>query len=163
MLFPTLLILSLSGCVTMPAPQGQTYSAGYVGDRNSLSLSEQVFTVRVIDGASELRNLHVNIEVFINPKNVSLSSEYEFTGIIRRLEPRVKAHLGDFVPVGKQVTIQSLVELKNEIAREARNTFAASYSKWKHSADFDLQVVVTDFYLSDLSLGSPATAKRTFW
>lgn len=158
------LAISITGCVTTPAPQGQTYSAGYVGDRDSLPLGEQVFTIRVLEGPiSELRNLHVRLEVVINPRSVSLSSEYEVGGIIRRLEPRVKARLADYVPLGQPLSIQALAGLKEGMAREAQTTLLASYSKWKKAADYDVQVVVTGFHLTDLSAGTPATTTRGWW
>lgn len=158
------LAISITGCVTTPAPQGQTYSAGYVGDRSSLPLSGQVFTIRVQDGpTSELRNLHVQLEVNINPKSVSLTPEYEVGGIIRRLEPRIKARLNDYVPLGKPISLQALPGLKDEIVREAQATLLASYSKWKKAADFDVQVVATGFHLTDLSAGTPVTGTRGWW
>jgi len=156
--------ISLIGCVTTPAPQGQAYSAAYVGDRSSLSLGEQVFTVRLADGpTSELRNLHVRLEVLINPRTVSLTSEYDVDGIIRRLDPRIKAKLADFLPPGKSITINSLPALKDEIVREAQTTLLASYSKWKKASDYEVQVVATGFHLTDLSVGTPPVATRGWW
>lgn len=156
--------ISLTGCVTTPAPNGQAYSAGYVGDRSSLSLGEQVFTIRVVDGpTSELRNLHVRLEVLINPRTVSLSSEYEVDGIIRRLDPRIKARLADYLPLGKSIPINTLAGLKDEIVREAQAALQASYSKWKKAGDYEVQVVATGYHLTDLSAGTPAVATRGWW
>jgi len=158
------LMACLTGCVTTPAPKGQAYSAGYVGDRSSLSLGEQVFTIRVMDGpTSELRNLHVRLEVLINPRTVSLSSEYEVDGIIRRLDPRIKARLADYLPMGKSVSFNAIAELKDEIVREAQTALLASYSKWKKAGDYEVQVVATGFHLTDLSVGTPAIATRGWW
>jgi hypothetical protein len=156
--------ISLTGCVTTPAPQGQAYSAGYVGDRASLSLGEQVFTINVGQGpTSELRNLHLRLEVIVNPRSLSFATEYEVAGIIRRIEPRIEAHLVDFVPLGKSVAFEALPALKGEIVREAQATLLASYSKWKKAADFDVQVEATSYYLTDLSAGTPATTTRGWW
>jgi hypothetical protein len=156
--------ISLTGCVTAPAPKGQAYSARYIGDRSSLSLGEQVFTIRVVDGqSSEQRNLHVQLEVLINPKTVSLSSEYEVDGIIRRLDPRIKARLADYLPMGKSIPINTLVGVKDEMVQEAQKALMASYSKWKKADDYEVQVVATGFHLTDLSSGTPAVATRSWW
>ena len=156
--------ICLTGCITTPAPEGQAYSAKYVGDRSSLSLGAQIFTIRLADGpTSELRNLHVRLEVLINPRTVSLTSEYEVDGIIRRLDPRIKAKLADYLPTGKSITINSLPALKDEIVREAQATLLASYSKWKSASDYEVQVVATGFHLTDLSVGTPAVATRGWW
>ncbi len=123
-----------------------------------------MFTISLLNGpTSELRNLHLQLEVIINPRSVSLTSEYEVGGIIRRLEPRVKARLNDYVLLGKPVSLQALPGLKDEIVREAQVTLLASYSKWKKAADFDVQVVATGFHLTDLSAGTPVTVTRGWW
>ena len=156
--------ISLTGCVTTPAPQGQASSAAYVGDRNSLSLGEQVFTIRLADGpTSEFRNLHIRLEVLINPRTVSWTSDYEVDGIIRRLDPRIKAKLTDYLPTGKSITINSLPALKDDLVREAQTTLLASFSKWKKAADYEVQVVATGFHLTDLSVGTPPVATRGWW
>ena len=154
----------LAGCVTTPTPTGQASSAYKVGDRSSLSLGEQVFTIRLADGpTSELRNLHVRLEVLINPRSVSLSSEYDVDGIIRRLDPRIKAKLADYLATGKSIPINGLARLKEEIVQQAQTTLLASYSRWKKADDYEVQVVATGFYLTDLSVGTPAATARGWW
>jgi len=155
--------LFLGGCVTSPAPQGQTYTAGYVGDRDALAMDEMVFTVNLVQNQSRgLHNLHVRLDAVVNPKDVSLSSSYDVTGIIRRVEPRIQARLADLLPPGKTVSLQELPAIKDEIAREASATFLASYSKWTKASAYDVQIVVAAFYLTDLSVGLPAKT-RSFW
>lgn len=152
-----------SGCMTAPAPQGQTYSASYIGDRESVALDEIVLTVSLGQSSTaDLRNLHVRLDAVVNPKDLALASIYEVAGIIHRLEPRIRARISDLVPVGKPLTIESLPSLKQEIAREAHTAFAASYAKWTKAPAFEVQVVVASFYLTDLSVGAPAKA-RSWW
>ena len=161
LLFSTAL---LTGCVTMPAPTGQASSAHKVGDRSSLPLGEQVFTIHLTDGPTgELRNLHVRLEVLINPRTVSWTSGYDVDGIIRRLEPRIGARLSDYLPIGKSIPLSAIAGLKDEIVREAQGTLLASYTKWKSAGDYEVQVVATGFYLTDLSVGTPVLPARGWW
>ena len=168
-LLPTLILTGLAtplfnGCVTVPSPEGQTYSATYIGDRVSFALDELVLTVDLPQktGDAELKNLHVRLDAVVNPKDLSIGSIYEVTDIIRRLEPRMRARVAELVPVGTRVSLQSLTDLKSDIAREAHSTFIASYSKWTKAPAFDVQIVVASFHLTDLSVGAPARI-RSWW
>ncbi len=156
--------LLLAGCVTAPAPLGETYSATYVGDRQSLALKEVVLTVMLQEETNpHLQNLHVGLEAIVNPKDLSLASTYEVTGIIRRLEPRIRSRLSELVAVGKLVSFQTLPGLKQEIARAAHSTFSASYSKWTKATAFDVQIVVASYYLTDLSVGAQPGNRAGWW
>jgi hypothetical protein len=171
MRLPTLLLLvlplGLAGCITMPAPQGQTSKAHYIGDRAMLELDEMVFTVNVQDtlpATAPYQNLHVRFTAVINPKaTTTAGSLYEVDDIVGRLQPRIRARVVEIVPIGHPVAVQSLESLKTTITQEARNTFRNSFAKWKHADDFDVQLVVASYYLTDLSVGPAPQTRRSWW
>ena len=80
-----------------------------------------------------------------------------------RLDPRIKARLADYLPMGKSIPINALVGVKDEMIQEAQTALMASYSKWKKAGDYEVQVVATGFHLTDLSSGTPAVATRSWW
>jgi hypothetical protein len=159
-----LLSLGLVGCVTGPAPQDQTLSAHYVGDRMTLEMEEIVFTVGVSENtpASSYQNLHVRLSAVVNPKAATGISLYDVNGIVSRLQPRIRAHLIETFPLGRSVPLPSLQWLKGRITQEAQSIFNQHFAKWKHASAFDVQLVVSSYYLTDLSVG-PAPQNRPGW
>lgn len=167
MLLLLVLSLGLAGCITTPAPQGQTSKAHYIGDRAMLELDEMVFTVNLQDdlpATSPYQNLHVRFTAVINPKaTTTAGSLYEVDDIVGRLQPRIRARVVEIVPIGHPVAVQSLESLKTTITQEAQAAFRSSFAKWKHADDFDVQLVVASYYLTDLSVGPAPQTRRGWW
>lgn len=146
--------------MTTPAPQGQTYSASYVGDRASIPLNEIVLTVKLADGNGySLQNVHAQFDAIVNPKDLAVASVYEVNDIVRRLEPRIRARVTDLGPVGKPMIFQELSAMEEQIAQTAATTFSEAYSRWAKAQAFDVQIVVALFYLTDLLMGSSARSR----
>lgn len=158
-------IVVATGCITTPAPQGDTLKAHYVGDRYAVELNEMVFTVALFEAPAgdTFRNLHIELNAIINPKAATGVSLYEVSDIISRLQPRLRARLVEIMPVGRPVSTQNLTNLRESLTQEARAAFDEAFSKWKHARAFDVQLVVDAFYLTDLSSGATPANRRGWW
>ncbi len=160
-----LLSLGLVGCVTVPAPRDQTLSASYIGDRMTLEMEEIVFTVGVSENtpASSYQNLHVRLSAVVNPKAATGVSLYDINDIFSRLQPRIRAHLIETFPIGRAVPMSSLQWLQGRITQEAQTVFNQHFAKWKHASAFEVQLVVSSYYLTDLSVGPAPQNRRGWW
>ncbi len=151
--------LALAGCGSVPGDPDQTSFAAYVGDRASLSLDEVVVGVQT--QTAPYSNVHVELAALINLKDVSRSEAYEVEHIVRRLEPRIASRVVQTVLEGKAVTPAGLPTLRERIVVEAQSSFDAAFSKWTHSAEWNVELTVTSLYLTDGSVGrSPAGSGR---
>ena len=139
----------LTGCYTTPPPQGETTSASYAGDRASVKLRETVVAIRVADTQAKWHNLHVTLGAIINPKSATFSTSYELMDIISRSQPRMDARVVDIVSASGPVT--DLSALKRQITDAAQNVFTTAYSRWQKAKDYQVEIVVTSLYLTDLT------------
>jgi hypothetical protein len=151
------------GCVTTPPPQDQAYSAGYVGDRTSVELDETVVTVWKAEGVTLPLNLHVALGAIVNPRKTTLSSPDEVAGIIRRLEPRINSRVVERLTGATSVTAERMRLLQSEVENIAQSAFNDAFARWSKAADYEVEIVVTSFYLTDLSAGRVRPERRWFW
>ena len=151
----------LSGCVTVPRSD-QPSMASYVGDRASVNFDEIVVSLKLGEGSAALENLHVRLGAIINPRSVSLTDPYEVGRIVWRQQARISDRLVDLLLSKGTVSPNSLPRLKTETLEAARAVFAEAYSKWSRAKDYEVEIVVTAFYVTDLSVGAHASSPRWF-
>ena len=60
------------------------------------------------------------------------------------------------------VSPNALAKLKMEAVDAARAVFAQAYAKWSRAKDYEVEAVVTAFYVTDLSVGTHAPSQRWF-
>jgi len=150
-----------AGCVTVPQSD-QASTAYYVGDRTSVNFDEVVVSIKVGDGNAALHNLHIRLGAIINPRSVSLTDPHEVGRIVYRQQARISDRLVELLLNKGSLSPNSLPKLKMEIVDAARAVFAQAYSKWSRAKDYEVELVVTAFYLTDLSVGTHATSQRWF-
>jgi len=127
----------------------------------TVTFGETVVSVRVPEEANKLYNLHVGLGAIINPRDFSLAKTYDVADIVRRQQARINAQILDLVTSKGRVSTDALLDLKREIVKTAQDVFSQAYIRWSHAKDFEVQIVVTTFYLTDLSGGG--AGQRHAW
>lgn len=118
-------------------------------------------TVRMWDAA--LLNLHIGLGAIVNPKKQTLSNPHEVVGIVRRLEPRIDSRLVNSLADGESISADRLRSLQREITALAQSAFNDAFAKWSKAADYEVEIVVTSFYFTDLSVGRVKQERRWLW
>ena len=155
--------LGFVGCFTAPPPQQQGSFASYVGDRFSVAFGETVVSVRVRDEGNKLHNLHVSLGAIINPRDFSFAKTYDVADIVRRQQTRINAQIVGLLTEKSSLSTDTLASLRAQILNAAQEVFSKAYGQWSHAKDFDVQIVVTSFYLTDLSVGGAGQRRAGFW
>ena len=153
-------LVLLMGCETVPGINGQVYDASYIGDQDALAFDSFTVSVKTKDG--EPANLHVSLAALVNQeKHFILPDAYsELTGIIRRLETRMQYQLITKILSLDPETISNTQQLHAIVTAEAQSIFDAEYTKWKKSSYFDVEIVITSLYFTDLSVGKDTGTRR---
>ena len=149
--------------MTTPAPPEQAYSAAYVGDRTSIEFDETVVTVWKSGAGSTPLNLHIALGALVNPKKSTLSSPQEVVGIIRRLEPRINSRLVETFTGATGLAPEQLRVMRTEVEQIGQAALNDAFSKWSKAADYEVEIVVTALYLTELSAGRVRPERRWFW
>lgn len=152
--------LLFAGCVTYPNNNDLAYGISSVGDRYESSLKEIIISIPNVNENS-YQNLHIEITAMINPTQKTLTWTSDVRDVFRRLEPRIAdriitvvyEHLDDFP--------SSINTLRLYIAREAQKVFDDVFSKWKHSDEWKVELLVTSLYFTDVSV--PMQTRRPMW
>lgn len=140
----------LTGCYTAP-PVAETKYASYAGDRASVNLRESVVAIRLSDAPAKWYNLHVTLGAIINPRSATFSTPAELTDIIWRSQSRMDARIVDIVSATGPVA--DLSALKRQLTEAAQRVFSDAFSRWDKAKDYEVEIVVTSLYLTDLSSG----------
>lgn len=151
-----------AGCVSMPAPQGNVYSAAYVGDRDTVTLDEIAVSVPATDNATGIRNLHIFLSAIINPTRTSTAEEYGADSIVRRAHPRIASELVADLVAGKIDATKGLADLRMQLLSKAKSVFDPIYAKWTHSEDLQVELVLTSLFYTNGSAGKSSGSSR-FW
>jgi hypothetical protein len=155
--------LSFVGCFTAPPPQNQGSIASYVGDRMSVTVGDTVVSVRVRDEGNKLHNLHVGLGAIINPRDFTFAKTYDVADIVRRQQARINAEIVNLLTSKKGISMDTMSDLKAQILGAAQDVFSQAYAKWSHAKDFEIQIVVTTFYLTDLSVAAVGQRRTAWW
>jgi hypothetical protein len=160
----TFLVAGLTGCVTTPTrTEGQTVSAGAVGDRGRVAFDEVVVSLRFSGPPHAYHNLHVATAAVVNPVRTTLANQYDVHGILQRVETRVAARLTEVLSgVGEQ-TIDKTRSLRPLILKEAQEIVDDAMRRWQFGNDFKVEVVITSLYWTDPSVGKPAASGGRGW
>ena len=153
--------LMLGGCISVPPPAGETYSASYVGDRDSVSIAEVVVSVPAENNPDQFRNLHVAFSALINAQKVSTGNQYDVEGIIRRSRTRISSEMVGEISDKGVIGIKDLGSLRKILEQNAQSTFDSIFSKWSHADDFEVKIVITSIYFTDGSVGK--TEQQFMW
>src|SRR5258705_504368 len=105
----------MCGCVTAPAPEGQTSLAYAVGDRTRVTLDEVVVSLPLKGAAQPYQNLHLGLAATINPLKTTAYSSYTVTDILQRLEARIGARLVEVLSGLKQQSLDEMPLLRAQV------------------------------------------------
>lgn len=163
--FLTVLCLSLllTGCITLPPPEGQTSSASYVGDSASVHVTEVVVSVPLDQKADEFRNLHVSLSALLNAEKVSTADRYDVERIIRRSRTRLSADIAKDLTVRGPIKVADLAALRAALEAKAQAAFDSVFSKWTRADVFKVEIVVTSIFFTDGSVGRTEESQRLWW
>lgn len=150
----------LVGCETVSTNNNQVYSASYLGDRDSYSFDSM--TVSVKDKNNKTINLNVVFSATVNPKEsfISSTSYSELRGLISRLQTRIKSQIIQELLSFPTETITNRQLLHNKLTNKAQSIFDAEYNKWTKSSYFEVKIVITSLYFTDMSVGVTPTSRR---
>jgi len=137
--------------------------ASYVGDRAAVNLSEIVVSVRAGEGNGTWHNLHIGLGAIINPQNVTLSDPYDVVRIVRRQQARISSRIVERLTSKGTISATAFPAVRAEVAELARGVFSDAYSKWSRAKDYGVEIVVTSFYLTDLSVGNTTVIRQSWW
>jgi hypothetical protein len=160
----TLAMAALTGCVTTPTrTEGQTVSAGAVGDRGRVAFDEVVVSLKFA-GAPTYQNLHVATAAVVNPVRTTIANQYDVHGILQRVETRVAARLTEVLSGLGEQTLDNTRALRPRIQKEAQEIVDDAIRRWQFGNDFKVEVVITSLYWTDASVGKPAgNGGRGWW
>jgi hypothetical protein len=105
------------------------------------------------DTAAKWYNLHVTLGAIINPRSATFSTPYELTDIISRSKARMDARVVDIVSMSGPIS--DLSALKRQIADAAQSVFGSAYAKWEKAKDYQVEIVVTSLYLTEVAATTP--------
>ncbi len=154
--------LYVSGCSTVPPPQGQVSYASYVADRSTVAFDEIMVTMPG-SGTGELRNLHIKLAAIVNPVEKSKASEYDVQSIVRRTQTRIESELVQDISAGSISLDKGQSFMLKQIESSSSKVFGAAYDKWEHSKEFKVEIVVTSLYFTNGSVAKPASGVRLGW
>jgi len=146
-LFRVTLSTAIAGAGCAPFGQRDEAYQPYAGDYARVDFGEVVVSIppQRADGGYE--NLHVKLDILLNPKR-ALASAATATGLVRRLEARIKAEALQAVLASGPVSVSTLGRLREGIARQVQVALDNQFGKWKNAGDFEVEVVVTSLYLT---------------
>jgi hypothetical protein len=156
-------LVILGGCINAPRTETATHSASYVGDRMHVTFDEVVVTVRMAGRGDVPVNLHVGLGAIVNPTKLTTANPYDVADIVRRLEPRIDSVLVRLLSDRGKLSEQEWRALQQEIVTRAQDAFNDSFSKWTKASHYEVEIVITSFYLTDLSVGRMQQPRRWGW
>ena len=135
--------------------------AYYVGDQYSLYFNEIVVAVPSADKPAERHNLHVSLAAIINPKKFSWSDEHDAARIVRRCTVRLCAVVVDDILKHGPLSAKDLHMVATSATAKAQETFDRVFKLWKKADKYQVEIVITSFFLTDVSVGR--APPRGFW
>ncbi len=153
----------MCGCITSPAPEGQTSLAYALGDRTRVNLDEVVVSLPLKGAAQPYQNLHVGVAATINPVKTTAYSSYTLTDILQRLEARISARLVEVLGDVKQQSLDDMPALRAQVAREAQVVVDQAMQRWQHRSEYEVKILVVSLYWTDGSVGRAPSVRRWLW
>ncbi len=151
----------LLGCVTAPPPpQGGQVSAYSVGDRVKVSYDEVVVTAWRGDNTGKLMNLHVSIAAAANPIRPTRAGPYDAQSIIQACENRVAAEVNQDKAGLQLPTIEAERAFRAAVLDDAKRVIESAMKQWEFGDDFKVEVMVTSYYWTDLTVGRVLSNRR---
>jgi hypothetical protein len=149
---PAVLFLFLAAC-SSPLKEGDAnLGASYLGDA-SYEVNSLVVSVKDVNEIT--LNLHLSFNALVTPRESFIYSGTwsELRGLIRRLETRIKSQLLLKTLSLSPKVISRPKELHSTLTKEAQTVFDAEFKKWKKASYFDVKIVLSSFYFTNLSVG----------
>lgn len=166
-LLTSTLLLFMLGCGTINKTDTEVTRASYIGDTNSCDFS--TITVTVKDEKGKRLNLNINYSAIIKSydntnrasgKDSSYASSYDAAGIVRRMQTRIKSQVIQEVLYLKPTIITNQQMLHNILQDKAQSIFDKEYNKWSKSPYYNVRIVITSLYFTDMSVGgAPPSSK----
>lgn len=158
------MVLFVAGCVSLQEQENKVYSASYVGDAETYELKEVVASVRLND-KNEFMNMHIVFSAIINPKEdfIAPSTYSDLRNIVNRLQSRIQSQvLAELLSMEPAVSL-NLQKSKEIFTTKAQAVFDNEFKKWSKSSYFEVKIVVSSLYLTDLSVGKESSPRRWGW
>ena len=153
----------MCGCVTSPAPEGQTSYAYAVGDRTRVTLDEVIVSLPLKGATQSYQNLHVGLAATVNPVKTTRYDAYTVADVFQRLEARIGARLVESLSGMKEQSLEDMPALRAQVAREAQTVVDEAMQRWKHGSEYEVKVLVVSLYWTDPSVGRTPTVRRSWW
>jgi len=151
-------LIFLIGCETASTTKNQVYSASYLGDRDSYQFDSIMVSVK--DEDNKTVNLNITFSAIVNPKEsfISSTSYSELRGLIRRLQTRIRSQITqELLSLGP---IKSREAVHRKLIKKAQSIFDLEYKKWAKASYFEVKIVITSLYFTDMSVGKSPTSRR---
>jgi len=158
----TAVAIIVVGCETMPPATGPVYSAGAVGDRSTLNFSEVVVSIPV---NASYQNLHIDLAASVNQVKSNYKTPYDAIDILRRSDARIAGHVGEVLgnSSSERVGPDRTMVLRKMAQTAAQAVVDDTMQKWQHGADYRVEIIVTDLYWTDPSVGRSHPDRMGFW
>ncbi len=167
LLLTSAFLLFILGCGTVHQADNKVSRASYVGDSSSYKFTP--ITVTVKDKKGKMLNFNLTFAAIINSvknsheepsKSSSYTSSYDAVGIVRRLQTRIKSQIIQEILYLKPAAITDQQVLHAVLQKKAQAIFDKEYDKWSKSSYYNVKIVITSLYFTDMSVGGEASPKR---
>jgi hypothetical protein len=147
-------LASIVGCAGPSS--GTTSNVETVGDQQSIALDDVVAVSRMRDGA--IRNVHVRMTAIVNSadgarRDFMSASTSKLQGFVRRMEPRLRAVVVDTILKSGDGASFDSTQLRADIRRDVHTAFQAEFKRFDDAAEWSIEFVVTDLFVTDGSVG----------
>ena len=157
-----LIFYIFTGCATMVPLNNDIKSGKNVGDKTSTFLNEIIVSVPIEKNHNTYQNLHIIFAAIINPTERSLTSPDTVSSIVKRSFPRISSQVIELILTKKVISINDLPNIRREITLEAQKVFDNVFSKWIYSNTYEVELVVTSFFLTNGSVGK-SSRSMSYW
>jgi hypothetical protein len=101
-----------------------------------------------------LHNINTSFTVTLRRRDGREEGLARAAEVAEGLEPIVRAEVLASIKPGSYLSDASLATLPDELRSEAESSFRKEFSGWENSHQFDIEVLLTQFHLTDLSVGA---------
>jgi hypothetical protein len=128
-----------------------------------VALDEIVVSLPLKGATGPYQNLHVGLAAAINPVKTTYEGAYTVGDILQRLEARIAARVVEVLSSEKNISLEQMPELRDQVARDAQAVVDEAMQRWKHGNEYEVKVLVTSLYWTDGSVGRVPASRRWWW
>jgi hypothetical protein len=167
----SLVVMAISGAFWVAAPVAaqqenavRLYTGGSRVSRPSATVdyNDMMITVRLQEmisvgdkqeSSNVLRNINSSVSIVIRRDDGTDEGLSDAADIAQGLEATVRAAVIKSIKPGTALSDSSLANLPERIRSAAQAAFMADFDDWVAADDFEAEVLLTEFYATDLSVG----------